>query len=111
MLADCIFYRFVLGPYEENQYIQRRSEQAGISDQGESANIPIQADRVSSSNRKNNKNFIFHLVTQALRVYRKLVHRIKCLGRHQLCPHPFSCFYYTMQVKCYLFYLSSFLNM
>lgn len=107
-LCIVFLYRFVVGPYEEHEYLQKRSEQmshytkqqqhqASTSEQG-----PSRTDSAPHSSyprqRYKPSNRVFHLINQALRVYRILIHKIKCCGRHLVCPHPFSCLYYTLQV-------------
>lgn len=98
---DC---RFVVGPYEEKDYSVRSSQAGTFYRQVQ--NIPndpsTSTSRSSGSwrGRQPSKSMIFHLITQALRVYKKLIQRIKCCDRHHACPHPFSCLYYTLQVSC-----------
>lgn len=48
---------------------------------------------------KSKKNTVFHIINQMLRIYKKIIYKVKCFDRHQACPHPFSCLYYTMQVS------------
>jgi hypothetical protein len=92
--------RFVVGPYEEKDYTARSTQASNFYRQ-QVQNIP----NVGSSRQRSGswhssskpKNPVFHVITQALRVYKKIIYKIKCCDRHLACPHPFSCLYYTMQ--------------
>lgn len=111
--SDSIFglLRFVVGPYEENEYLQKRSKQmseykqANPGEQGSSRSDSIPQVIYPSSSKKSEKpsNKLFYIINQALRVYRRIIHQIKCYGRHLVCPHPFSCLYYTLQGSLKMF--------
>lgn len=97
-----IINRFVVGPYEEKDYTVRSSQASTFYRQHVAPNNPSTSRgsgggswRASSSSPRNT---IYHCVMQALRVYKRLIYKIKCLDRHHACPHPFSCLFYTMQV-------------
>ncbi|XP_008191026.1 transmembrane protein 135 isoform X2 [Tribolium castaneum] len=99
--ADSMFgvLRFVVGPYEEKDY-SARSSQASTFYRQQVQNIPNVGSRAKSGSwhsSSRSKNPVFHVITQALRVYKKIIYKIKCCDRHLACPHPFSCLYYTMQ--------------
>ncbi|KAJ8968444.1 hypothetical protein NQ314_002303 [Rhamnusium bicolor] len=53
--------------------------------------------RSGSWQTRRQKNTILHIVNEMLRIYKKIIYRIKWCDRHNTCPHPFSCLYYTMQ--------------
>ncbi|XP_074042806.1 transmembrane protein 135 isoform X1 [Leptinotarsa decemlineata] len=86
--------RFVVGPYEEKDYSVRSSQASGFYRQ-QVKNNPNSSS--ASWQTRKQKNIVFHIVNQMLRIYKKIVYRIKCCDRHNACPHPFSCLYYTMQ--------------
>ncbi|KAJ8968445.1 hypothetical protein NQ314_002304, partial [Rhamnusium bicolor] len=97
---DLNIYRFVVGPYEENDY-NVRSSQAGSFYRQQVQNNPNGGARSRSGSwqTRRQKNTILHIVNQMLRIYKKIIYRIKCCDRHNTCPHPFSCLYYTMQAS------------
>jgi hypothetical protein len=107
-----VFCRFVVGPYEEKDYTARSTQASNFYRQ-QVQNIP----NVGSSRQRSGswhssskpKNPVFHVITQALRVYKKIIYKIKCCDRHLACPHPFSCLYYTMQVINVLLWKNAFL--
>lgn len=92
--SDSMFgvLRFVVGPHEEKDH-------AGAVYQQEQ-NAPNDPDPAAGRRRKlaSSRNVVFHLITRALRVYKRLVQRIKCCDRYNACPHPFSCLYYAIEV-------------
>ncbi|XP_050295670.1 transmembrane protein 135-like [Anthonomus grandis grandis] len=97
--------KFVIGPYEEKDFGARvtheanafyRQQVATADRRSQSENIRPHEGLPKSSHSKKPKNLVYHLITQMLRIYKRLIHRMKCLGRHQACPHPFSCLYYVM---------------
>lgn len=98
--ADPIFgiLRFIVGPYEEKDYTVRSSRENSIYRQ-ETPNDPSPRRRATSwcSNSKSSKNSVYYIVMQALRVYKRIIEKIKCCDRHYACPHPFSCLYYTLE--------------
>ncbi|CAG9821510.1 unnamed protein product [Phaedon cochleariae] len=85
--------RFVVGPYEEKGHMTR-SSQAGNFYRQPTRNNPNGSGRWRTSKPKNTVLYVIHLM---LRMYKKIVYRIKCCDRHNSCPHPFSCLYYTIQ--------------
>lgn len=93
-------FRFVVGPYEEKDYASRSSQGSNTFYRQEIQNEPNASgsNRSNSWQRSRNKNVVFHLVNQALRAYKKIINSVKCCSRHNSCPHPFSCIYYTIQV-------------
>lgn len=97
--SDSMFgvLRFVVGPHEEKVSTNQAST---IYHQEQ--NIPNDPESSRSTARRSSKlaskNIVFHCITQALRVYKQLIQRIKCCDRYNACPHPFSCLYYTMEV-------------
>ncbi|KAJ8924714.1 hypothetical protein NQ315_000866 [Exocentrus adspersus] len=97
--SDSMFrvLRFVVGPYEEKDYSTRSSQAGGFYRQ-HVQNNPNDGSRNRSGSwqARNKKNIVLHVVNQMLRVYKKLVYKIKCCDRHIACPHPFSCLYYTL---------------
>ncbi|KAL3275126.1 hypothetical protein HHI36_019897 [Cryptolaemus montrouzieri] len=98
--TDSIFgiLRFLVGPYEEKDYNIRSSRENSIYRQDDQNDpSPSCKPRPWCSNSKSSRNSIYMLVRQALRVYKRIIERIKCCDRHFTCPHPFSCLFYTMQ--------------
>ncbi|KAK4873385.1 hypothetical protein RN001_015414 [Aquatica leii] len=85
--------RFVVGPYEEKNYVARST--CSDTFYREHTNDPDSSG--GGSWRTTTPNTTYHIVTRALRLYRKLIQKIKCLDRHIACPHPFSCIYYITQ--------------
>ncbi|KAL1517740.1 hypothetical protein ABEB36_001471 [Hypothenemus hampei] len=88
--------KFVIGPYEEKDFGARvtlesntfyKQPRVDKSPKGTSRWVPNQK----------RSNVILHLVFQMLKIYKKLIYRVKCFGRHKTCPHPFSCFYYFLE--------------
>lgn len=100
--SDSMFgiLRFIVGPYEEKDY-SIRSSQANTFYRQEVQNVPNSSgSNVNRSwNKTKHKNVVFHLVMEALRAYKKIIQKVKCFSRHNSCPHPFSCIYYTLQVN------------
>ncbi|KAF2898931.1 hypothetical protein ILUMI_07245 [Ignelater luminosus] len=101
--SDSMFgvLRFVVGPYEEKDYTVRSSQASTFYRQHVAPNNPSTSRGSGggswSASSSSPRNTVYHLVMQALRVYKRLIYKIKCLDRHHACPHPFSCLYYTMQ--------------
>ncbi|KAJ8948984.1 hypothetical protein NQ318_023008 [Aromia moschata] len=97
--SDSMFrvLRFVVGPYEEKDYSVRSSQASSFYRQVQNNPNDGSRNRSGSWQTRKQKNVIFHLVNQMLRVYKKIIYKIKCCDRHNACPHPFSCLYYTMQ--------------
>ncbi|KAG5878145.1 hypothetical protein JTB14_032256 [Gonioctena quinquepunctata] len=85
--------RFVVGPYEEKDYSVRSSQASSFYRQ----QVRNNPNSSGSWQTKKPKNIVLHIVNQMLCIYKKIVYRIKCCDRHNACPHPFSCLYYTMQ--------------
>ncbi|KAF5300689.1 hypothetical protein FQA39_LY11051 [Lamprigera yunnana] len=85
--------RFLVGPYEEQNYVVRSTCTNNIY-RDHTLN-----DSESSSVRwqRRSSNTTYNIIVQALRVYRKIIYKIKCLDRHTACSHPFSCIYYATQ--------------
>lgn len=96
VVPDSMFkiLRFVVGPYEEKNYVARVTHEANtIYRQHPTPAGPYEGN---PRPRIQSKNPILNLILRMLRVYRKLVYSVKCLGRHHSCPHPFSCLYYVL---------------
>lgn len=108
--------RFVVGPYEEKNYVARVTHEANtIYRQHPTPAGPYEGTfnclfhfpslqivlclLGNPRPRIQSKNPILNLILRMLRVYRKLVYSVKCLGRHHSCPHPFSCLYYVLGVS------------
>lgn len=97
--SDSMFgvLRFVVGPHEEKD---STSQASTIYHQEQ--NIPNNPDSNTANRRSSSKlaskNVVFHCITQAVRVYKQLIQKIKCCDRFNACPHPFSCLYYTLEV-------------
>ncbi|KAF5281582.1 hypothetical protein FQR65_LT14625 [Abscondita terminalis] len=86
--------RFIVGPYEEKQYTARSNlSETFHRDQ---INDPVTSGG-GSWRPSTTSHSTYHVVTQALRVYKRLINKIKCLDRHVACSHPFSCVYYVAQ--------------
>lgn len=95
-LGYCLFaVRFVVGDYEEKDYSVRSSRANTFYRQH--TNDPSDSGRSRSWSSSRPHTF-YHVVMRALRAYRHIIQKIKCFDRHQTCPHPFSCVYYTIQV-------------
>ncbi|XP_044737669.1 transmembrane protein 135-like [Chrysoperla carnea] len=92
--------RFVVGPYEENNYAEMRSNQRADTFYRQVQNAPDHVvdpnSRYSRSHSITKKKTFLHALTQALKVYKRLIYQIKCGARKNVCPHPFSCLYYVM---------------
>ncbi|KAK5640183.1 hypothetical protein RI129_010994 [Pyrocoelia pectoralis] len=88
--------RLIVGPYEEKSLL--RSSDANTFYREQTGNIPLSSGSRWSTPRSRNNTY--RLVTQALRIYKRLINKIKCLNRNPACPHPFSCVYYTLQGFC-----------
>lgn len=84
--------RFVVGPYEDKDYgVRHPVEPPSAFYRQRVANI----NNDPSQHTRRPKNVVYHLITQMLRIYKKIIYRVKCQGRHTSCPHPFSCLYYV----------------
>ncbi|CAG9761508.1 unnamed protein product [Ceutorhynchus assimilis] len=99
-VPDAMFkiLRFVIGPYEEKDFGARVTHETNTfyrQQVSSSGNAPSRIQEGSSQVRKQTST-VWHLVTQMLRIYKKLIYKVKCFGRHQSCPHPFSCLYYVL---------------
>ncbi|KAH1008900.1 transmembrane protein 135 [Dendroctonus ponderosae] len=105
-VPDAMFkiLRFVVGPYEEKDFGARVTHEANTfyrqqvvcNDGSRTLRAPEGGAPRPMYGTKKHKNAVWHLVVQMLRIYKKLIYRVKCFGRHQACPHPFSCFYYVL---------------
>lgn len=90
-----------MGPHEETDHLTRSREEANTFYRQQVTNSQSQSRSRSGSwqnQTRKQKNVVFHTINQMLRIYKKIIYRIKCCDRYQACPHPFSCLYYTMQV-------------
>lgn len=88
--------RFIVGPFEESGYMENRED------------LPPQRAPAVSTSRKTTKSvprsgIVYSIVSAFCRIYRAVVKWVKCHNRHATCPHPFSCFYYTIQGTAKLF--------
>ncbi|XP_049804819.1 transmembrane protein 135-like isoform X2 [Schistocerca nitens] len=88
--------RFIVGPFEESGYMENRED------------LPPQRAPAVSTSRKTTKpvprsGVVYSIVSAFCRFYRAVVKWVKCHNRHATCPHPFSCFYYTIQGTAKLF--------
>ncbi|KRT82507.1 hypothetical protein AMK59_4448, partial [Oryctes borbonicus] len=92
--------RFVIGPHEQKD--GNRSNTASNFHRKEENKPDSSSNPRWNTNRKH-KNIVFHLVNRALRTYKRIINRIKCCDRHSICPHPFSCVYYTLQGSTKMF--------
>uniref|UniRef100_A0A1Y1MM10 Transmembrane protein 135 N-terminal domain-containing protein n=1 Tax=Photinus pyralis TaxID=7054 RepID=A0A1Y1MM10_PHOPY len=91
--------RLIVGPYEEKS-ISRPSE-VNTFHREQTRNDPLSSgSRWSVPGGRSSANNTYRLITQALRIYRRLINKIKCLNRNPACPHPFSCVHYTLQGAC-----------
>ncbi|XP_019871641.2 transmembrane protein 135 isoform X2 [Aethina tumida] len=88
--------KFVVGPYEEKDYITSRSSQANSFYRQQDQNDGRSRSGSWRQSRPK-KNIVLHIIYQMLSVYKKIINKIKCCDRHHACPHPFSCLYYVMQ--------------
>ncbi|KAJ8964926.1 hypothetical protein NQ317_014459 [Molorchus minor] len=98
--SDSMFrvLRFIIGPYEEKDYSVRSSQSSSISrPQLQNNANDGSRSRSGSWQTAKQKNTVFHIVNQMLRIYKKIIYKIKCCDRHNACPHPFSCLYYSLQ--------------
>ncbi|XP_066156994.1 transmembrane protein 135-like isoform X1 [Euwallacea fornicatus] len=93
-VPDAMFkiLRFVVGPHEEKDSGIRSECEPNIIYRQQVAAAGTSGSHYSGAH----KNFIWNLLTQMLRMYKKIIHQVKCLGRHSSCPHPFSCIYYVL---------------
>lgn len=99
ILKKKLLYRFIVGPYEEKDYTIRSSQSGGILMQR--LNNPAEGSRRWHPLKQ--KNVVLVIISQMLRIYKKIIYRIKCCDKHKTCPHPFSCLFYTMEVSIYIF--------
>lgn len=94
----------MVGEYEEKDYTLRSSQATSFYRQ-QVQNNPNERKEGGNDNwrkgfkKSSSKNTLFHLIGQALRVYKRIIQKLKCCDRHQACPHPFSCLYYILQVS------------
>lgn len=103
------FFRFVVGPYEESNYAQKRSNQQVDtfyrqqinSRAGEPSSSYLSGSR-SGSVSKSGKSNILSIVIKALKVYKRSIYQLKCGIRSHVCPHPFSCLYYILSVRIFI---------
>ncbi|XP_022915769.1 transmembrane protein 135-like isoform X1 [Onthophagus taurus] len=93
--------RFIIGTHEEKVPSQT-SQSNTIHRETESVNDSSRWGTTWRP-RKKKTNFVFALINQALRVYKQIINKIKCCDRHTVCPHPFSCLYYTIQGSTKMF--------
>lgn len=100
-----LFFRFIVGSYEEKDYTIRSSQSGGLFRQ--QLNNPIGGSRRWQPPHQ--KNMIFAIISQMLRFYKKIVYKMKCCHKHKTCPHPFSCLYYTMEVR-YVFEMNTWMD-
>lgn len=84
-----------MGPYEEKGYQEQKNSQTPYLTSSYAENY--------SNKKKKPLNSVFKLLWEALRVYRKLIDKVKTLGgKHSSCPHPNSCIHYVLSVSiCY----------
>lgn len=104
--SEFISGRFVVGPYEEKDFGARVTHEANTFYRQQVCNDGLRTLRAPEGGAqrpmygsKKHRNAVWHLVVQMLRIYKRLIYRVKCFGRHQACPHPFSCFYYVLGVS------------
>lgn len=84
----------MVGPYEENGYAENREDLPSLVDPQElQSSGSAQKIRRPIARRKP-RSLLYVIPTGFYRIIRK----IQGLGRHTVCPHPFSCTYYTLQV-------------
>ena len=83
-----IFYRFVVGPYEESICLEN------YEDTSHASNAPV---------GKRSKGIAYKLVSTLCSIYARLTKTVQEFSKHPTCPHPFSCTYYTLQVSLKLF--------
>ncbi|KAF2898930.1 hypothetical protein ILUMI_07244 [Ignelater luminosus] len=95
--SDSMFgvLRFVVGPYEEKDCCKF-----------DPSTTHENKDGSWSASSSSSRNTVYHLVMQALGVYKRLIYKIKYLDRYHACLHPFSCLYYTMQGAAKMFGVS-----
>lgn len=89
--------RFVVGPFEESGYMENREDLPSLPSQ--KTNAEKKRPRAIAQG-----GVTFRLISALCRLYRSLIKWVQCHNRHATCPHPFSCFYYTIQV-CYFSFL------
>ncbi|GFG31327.1 hypothetical protein Cfor_12887 [Coptotermes formosanus] len=88
--------RFVVGPYEENGYVENRADLPSMADARE---LQSSGDGDKIKRPGGTSKGLIHIVpTACCRIYRRLLMAIQGLSRHTVCPHPFSCAYYTLQL-------------
>jgi hypothetical protein len=92
-----VLCRFVVGPYEENGYVENRADLPSMADARE---LQSSGDGDKIKRPGGTSKGLIHIVpTACCRIYRRLLMAIQGLSRHTVCPHPFSCAYYTLQVN------------
>lgn len=92
--------KFVVGPQEEFGYAANRSTQV-VSDTSDNVRLQTSDNRVK--NRSTSGNPLQMAVLAAFRAYKRIVQKVKSCDRHTSCPHPYSCFYYTLQGTAKMF--------
>lgn len=89
----------MVGPYEENGYAENREDLPSIADPQELGSSES-GDRTRRLLPRGTSKSLIHIVpTACCRIYHILLRAVQGLSRHEACPHPFSCTYYTFQVN------------
>lgn len=93
--------RFVVGPYEENGYAENCEDLASLVDSRELQSSGS-AQKIRTSTPRRKPKSLLHVIPTG---FYRIIRKIQGLGRHTVCPHPFSCPYYTLQGAVRLFAL------
>lgn len=85
----------MVGPYEENGYAENPEDLASslVDPRELQSSRSAQEIRTSTPGRK--PRSLLHVMPTG---FYRIIKKIQDLGRHTVCPHPFSCTYYTLQV-------------
>ncbi|XP_050513327.1 transmembrane protein 135-like isoform X2 [Diabrotica virgifera virgifera] len=92
--------RFVIGPYEEKGYMRSPSQSNTFYREVHKDDEPSTSSGAGSSRSwqtTRRKNGVYRIVCQMLRVYSRIINKLKSCSRHPSCQHPFSCLYYTIE--------------
>ncbi|XP_068979823.1 transmembrane protein 135-like isoform X1 [Bombus flavifrons] len=91
-------FRILVGKYEECGYLVEKNNlhcdtQIRSADEGSASGSSIEKHGVNKKSHKKNLNIFM----KSLKIYRKIIERLKLQGKHSSCPHPFSCAHYILK--------------
>ncbi|KAK2582081.1 hypothetical protein KPH14_002784 [Odynerus spinipes] len=89
--------RFVVGPYEQSQYLGNENTNPGIVTSSQSP------ESTCSSMRRKSKRHTFNIIWKSFEVYKQIINNLKHKSRNPSCPHPYSCAHYILTGGAKLF--------